>query len=269
MGNINAPPLDFYESFASEIMGKFRRIAKLTPHGPSSGQYHEEILRNVLKNFLSKRFSVKTGFIYGKGKVSGQIDILIIDENCPIAYLFQEGDFVVVLPEAVVAVIEIKSTINSQNFAEGMDGIFRAIGMAEYHSITGIFFGFDGGTIDDQTLDRWFKNDKCKKYIDKKENAPDAIMFLSKGIMLLPYNEEPGISPKPGTYRKMIANQNNDRGKGSQLSVLLALIINSCIKKEMKVTHTFPTVQANTLIQDDEINLTDVSFAIGDGLIRK
>ena len=33
-------------------------------HNSTTGSYHEEILRTVLRNFLSKRFSVKTGFVY-------------------------------------------------------------------------------------------------------------------------------------------------------------------------------------------------------------
>ncbi|QQR52000.1 hypothetical protein IPG36_05360 [bacterium] len=92
MANIKSAEISYYDSFAAEMMGKFQRLAKLVNHGGINGDYHEEILRTVLRNFLSKRYSVKTGFIYQDSEhVSKQVDILIIDENVPAAYIFQEG----------------------------------------------------------------------------------------------------------------------------------------------------------------------------------
>src|SRR3989338_2723259 len=127
MANINAPQIEYFESFANEITSKFRRLQNLVDHPTASGDYHEEILRTVLRNFLSKRFSVKKGFIYaGPEKVSKQIDLLVVDENSPAAYIFQEGDFAIVMPEAVVAVMEIKTTLNAPDFDFSIQNIASA-----------------------------------------------------------------------------------------------------------------------------------------------
>src|SRR3989338_6665288 len=124
MANINAPRIEYFESFANEILSKFRRLQSIVGHPTTSGDYHEEIIRTVLRNFLSKRFSVKKGFIYAsQDKVSKQIDLIVIDENSPAAYIFQEGDFAIVIPQAVVAVMEVKTTLNAPNFDQALENI--------------------------------------------------------------------------------------------------------------------------------------------------
>ena len=55
----------YFESFANELAGKFRRINHLTTNARVAiGNYHEEILKVAIKNFLSDRYTVKTGYIY-------------------------------------------------------------------------------------------------------------------------------------------------------------------------------------------------------------
>jgi hypothetical protein len=94
-------PHHYYDSFAKEIISKFQRVRSLVSHNPTNGEYHEEILKVVLKNFLSKRFSVKTGFVYkNEFEVSNQVDIMIVDEYRVSAYIYQEGDFAIVRPSA-------------------------------------------------------------------------------------------------------------------------------------------------------------------------
>ncbi|EJL6271778.1 TPA: DUF6602 domain-containing protein [Vibrio cholerae] len=107
-----------YQNYAKEIMSKLGRLNELVKHAPSVGTYHENLITSYLSNFLSKRFSVKTGFVYNPKTqaVSPQIDILIIDENVPSAYLFQDGNFAVVVPNAVVSAIEVKTVLNKSSF---------------------------------------------------------------------------------------------------------------------------------------------------------
>ena len=118
----------YFESFASESAGKFRRINHLTTNARVAiGNYHEAILKVAIKNFLSDRYTVKTGYIYFDDQnISDQVDILIIDENYSFSYLFKEGDFAIIKPEAVVCAIEVKSVLNKQNFEQAILNITRA-----------------------------------------------------------------------------------------------------------------------------------------------
>ncbi len=51
MGNINAPEIEYFESFANEIASKFQRVKHLVDHRVSSGNYHEVIFTHCFKEF--------------------------------------------------------------------------------------------------------------------------------------------------------------------------------------------------------------------------
>jgi Domain of unknown function (DUF6602) len=121
---MSSSPDHYYDSFAEEMVAKFRRVGHLIPNKATNGYYHEEILRSVLRNFLSKRFSVKTGFVYkSPQEFSNQIDIMIIDEYEASAYIYQEGDFAIVRPRSVVGVLEVKTLLRSGDFDEALDNV--------------------------------------------------------------------------------------------------------------------------------------------------
>jgi hypothetical protein len=106
-------PHAYYSPFAAELLAKFRRVGNLVSHNATTGHYREEILCSVLRNFLSKRYSVKTGFIYkNEAEVSRQIDVLVVDEDIATAYLYQEGDLAIVRPRSVVGAIEVKTVLD-------------------------------------------------------------------------------------------------------------------------------------------------------------
>ena len=114
-------PHQYFDSFAEELLAKFRRVGHLVSHNPTSGDYHEEILRVVLRNFVSKRYSVKTGFVYENDtEVSNQVDVLVVDKYHASAYIYQEGDFAIVRPHATVAAIEIKTVLSATEFDKAL-----------------------------------------------------------------------------------------------------------------------------------------------------
>lgn len=100
-------------------------------HYPSLGQYKERLLADAIRDFLPRTVEVGTGFVMfphadrnppAEGQfhdplnqsafaISRQCDILIHDvAKYPV--IFRDGDFVVVRPEAVRAVIEVKGSLN-------------------------------------------------------------------------------------------------------------------------------------------------------------
>ena len=189
MANINAPTLSYFESFSEELKSKFQRTKILIPNNVATGNYHEEIIRTVLRNFLSTRYSVKTGFIYkSKDEVSKQIDILIIDENIPSVYLFQEGQFAIVMPEAVVCVIEVKSTIDKKGFIQSIENIASAKKLFEFPAnIPGIIFNYSGTKPDDLNLDTWFKSPVLTQFDQSPSITPEFILFFNAQTLLTNY----------------------------------------------------------------------------------
>lgn len=108
----------FHESTTKELKSTQNRVRNLIgdSHWGEEGRYKEAILRNMIKRFISPRYTVGTGFIVknvnGNIESSSQIDILIFDSSYPT--LFSEGDFYIVTPNSVKAVIEVKTNIKSR-----------------------------------------------------------------------------------------------------------------------------------------------------------
>lgn len=110
--------LEYHKSIAAEFKAYQNRVRNLigNKHWGEEGRYKEIILMNYLKRILPKNISVGTGFIQGNNDLSTQIDIIIYDNTFPV--LFSEGDFVVTVPENVVAIIEVKTKIHNHNLNE-------------------------------------------------------------------------------------------------------------------------------------------------------
>ena len=107
--------LEYHKSIAAEFKAYQNRVRNLigNRHWGEEGRYKEIILMNYLKRALPKNVSVGTGFVQGNNDLSTQIDIIIYDNTFPV--LFSEGDFVVTVPENVVAIIEVKTKIKNND----------------------------------------------------------------------------------------------------------------------------------------------------------
>ena len=119
----------FHKSTTDELKVIKNRVRNLigNRNWGEEGRYKEAILRSVIKRFLPQNFKIGTGFIIKRREndneinrydidSSRQIDILIFDATRPI--LFSEGDFYIVTPNSVRAIIEVKTNIENQNLTE-------------------------------------------------------------------------------------------------------------------------------------------------------
>lgn len=174
----------FYRGLAQEMAAKLRRVSAFVAHGPSVGAYHEEALRSVLRSMLSSRFAIRTGFAFSEEHgASQQGDILIVDENHPGAYYFREGDFAIVSPEALLCVIEVKTTLNRRTFDEGMNALYSFSRMQpdRAHPVT-FLFSYESAPYVATSLSSWYGSVNIP---DDKRHYPWAIFSLNRGIILL------------------------------------------------------------------------------------
>ena len=285
MTNINAPKIEYFESFADEITSKFGRLKYLVErHHPTQGDYHEEILRTVLRNFLSKRFSVKQGFIYAgpeTDQISKQIDLIIIDENSPRAYIFQEGDFAIVYPDAVVAIIEVKTTLNSRkDFVDSIENISSAKSLMQFAgkypaNLTGIVFAYNGSPSD-LKLNNWFKHQDLSKFKDNEVMTPEAIMFFSArrsdNGLLVRGNQNAQIEHGGKYYYPLIGGKTEIKaGMDSQtarLWFILFMIQRACEDKEFLTSRTFPSGNNFYASPLDRTALLKKRFAFVEGMAQ-
>lgn len=127
---------DFQNQLSESFHSKIYLLEKIIgdKHWLTSGTFKETVLISFLNQNLPKRYKAKSGFvIFPKQRIfivktpedydsmnrssyiiSKQIDILIYDniESCPV---FEDENIVLLAPEAVKGIIEVKGTLNSKH----------------------------------------------------------------------------------------------------------------------------------------------------------
>lgn len=111
-------------------------------HYGSIGAYQERLLARAISEVIPKDYSVGTGFVlfpceqnfednaplgYDKFNMSGyvlskQCDIIVY-ESATIPTVFQDEDFVIVRPESVKAIIEVKGNLRKEKFNKYLNSI--------------------------------------------------------------------------------------------------------------------------------------------------
>ncbi len=85
--------------------------------------YYEAIVRDLVRENVPKAFSVSRGIILNKeGQNSEECDLILYESSSFDAW-FQSGEIVVVSPEAVRAVIEVKRTLNHRNIHDAISNL--------------------------------------------------------------------------------------------------------------------------------------------------
>ena len=98
------------------LASKLSQSIALT-HPVSKGDNSEETWRNFFSEMLPGKYRVTNGFVMDyEGNVSEQIDIIIYDGLYAPYVMIDDAGIKYVPAESVYAVIEIKQTINANNF---------------------------------------------------------------------------------------------------------------------------------------------------------
>jgi hypothetical protein len=134
---------EFQKTLSRELLTIKDRVRNLIgdAHWGEEGRYKESILKNVISRFLPRNLSIGTGFIINMEreqlKRSSQIDIIIYDNSYPL--LFNEGDFIITIPESVRALIEVKTSIASGDIIEIISKATENAMLAPKSSFNGVF----------------------------------------------------------------------------------------------------------------------------------
>jgi len=101
----------YHESIAAELRTTKDRMRFLIgdQHWLSDGEHKEAVLRRILRNYVAQSFEIGSGFVCCNNHTSTQIDILITRRDRPT--LFRDGEIFLVTPDAVAAIIEVKTRL--------------------------------------------------------------------------------------------------------------------------------------------------------------
>jgi len=136
----------YFESINAEFILMNQQLAKLITHPVAIGTENESLLRTFIKNYIPKHYSVGHGFIFkGVDNISRQCDIIIYDSSF-FPPLFKRDDFVVLVPESVMTVIEVKT-----NITKGKNSLGSAVENIKSvrklnPRISGLIFGYNGSS---------------------------------------------------------------------------------------------------------------------------
>lgn len=111
----------FYHSLTHELDALKDRVRNFIAdrHWPTDGEWKETVLRSVIRRHLPSTMDVGRGFVIGSYENSSQIDVLVFDTSKPV--LYRDGDLVFVTPDAVRALIEVKSVASSGAHRKGLE----------------------------------------------------------------------------------------------------------------------------------------------------
>lgn len=130
------------EGFSSKV--KLLGSLVQNSHYPSVGRYKERLLAEAIRQYIPEGFKVGNGFVlfptehdqdlplphgFDPLNMSGHVlsrecDIIVYDAtSAPV--VFRDGDFVIVRPESVKAVVEVKGNLTPRNVGETLDSFLE------------------------------------------------------------------------------------------------------------------------------------------------
>lgn len=147
----------YYRSLTAELESVKDRVRNFIDgqHWLTHGEWRESVLRSLIAQRLPDSVKIGHGFVITEKGPTTQCDILIYRGDCPV--LFREGDLVFVTPDAVVAIIEVKSTATrsvTKQAIEKLAKIGKKLGRNREHCTLGLFAYDDEIRDDDWTLDK-------------------------------------------------------------------------------------------------------------------
>ena len=110
------------DRFSKRLDADLAWIEGFVSHAPSVGSYYEGITRDLLTEYLPGSVKVGTGFVFDtlQRRCSPQLDILVYSElkDSPV---YSRGEFVIVNPDAVAGICEVKKKLTSADLTDWVD----------------------------------------------------------------------------------------------------------------------------------------------------
>lgn len=131
----------YFKSITQEMTALQNRVRHfiLDKHWLSDGEWKESVLRSILRRNLPKSVGIGKGFVITQEGPSKQIDILLYDHSKPL--LFQDGDFVLLTPDAVLGIIEVKTSLITSPLKEAITKLGQTNYFINKHTTSRPFTG--------------------------------------------------------------------------------------------------------------------------------
>lgn len=114
--------LKHFQGIYDTVRARFSLINQAINHSPTKGEENEEVIRELLIDYLPKGYGIGSGIVVGAdGKSSKQQDIVIYDNSLPDYTLSRDSKLF--FADSVIATIEIKTTYSKKKLEEAIANI--------------------------------------------------------------------------------------------------------------------------------------------------
>jgi hypothetical protein len=180
---------DIFQGIADRMLSDFEKVSAQIPHAGERGAQREEALRKFLARYLPKKYAVGKGHVINtSNETSRECDIVIYDAfNCPL--LLAEEDYQIFPVEAVFAVIEVKSVLNSKTLAECVENIRAVKTLCPSKCIVGSVFAYHSSYRSKPSVERTAESLQPLNSRVPPGERIDLLVVLDDGVI----TSEPGF----------------------------------------------------------------------------
>jgi hypothetical protein len=167
---------DYWDLRMQSATARLAAAQEVIKHNPTRGSAAENAIRTLLREFLPQRCGIGTGFMLtANGTASRQLDVVVFDQ-LQFAPLYRDGDLVIVSPDSVHVVVEVKSNLDSSALGEAFTNIDSV--KALNPNVRGVVFGFESATSDT------FRDHLPAKKAAHGTRGPDQILCLGRKLFI-------------------------------------------------------------------------------------
>jgi len=113
----------YYRNVQQKVLVQRDIIRSLLKDPQIIGDYYEAIIRDAVRESIAASFTVRRGVVLSEtGENSRECDIIVYSA-AEFGPLFMSENIVVVKPEAVRCVIQVKGTLNLENFKDAINNL--------------------------------------------------------------------------------------------------------------------------------------------------
>jgi hypothetical protein len=224
------------------------------------GGPREAHVRQFLRERLPPKWGVTHGHIFNGDATSGEFDVLVYDAlNCPSWTLDNTNDPRRLIPlQAVIGVVEVKSTLNDSTLADAVDKLAQFDEMMEQIDYDGLFHfqpfryvfayrldpgaAFDGWGSPARVLTR-YAGARCR---------PDGVFILNDSFTVLDHGD--GIARSFALLRGLTVNEARKNGWG---------VANEEIRRMVELDPSYCNDYFVTAASDGLLLLAFLTFVLG------
>jgi len=116
---------NYYSSYRDELLARRERIRSLTKQSKVQGDYHEALIRELVRQQIPEKYKVGHGLVYDEKseKKSHECDVIVYGTETKALFEFESQDLVIAQPDAVKFVIQVKGKLTSKTLKDAVHNL--------------------------------------------------------------------------------------------------------------------------------------------------